>query len=185
MKWSQEEIRTFAYLYSAADWALEQAEAAEDRQMFPSMHTILSSIHCLEAFANHLGPRYFGEKWDRKGSELSRPKEKLKALLEELGISLSEVQKEYDSYILGLNVRKQLTHGKTHESSDRGRSGFCPGSIVSKTRPDWEKQCEPKTARRVFEAVTMIIETLGEASGEGKFCWAVLGRGVGWEEHKG
>jgi len=117
MNWDHREIRTFAYLHSAADWAVEQAEAVSDRQMFPSMHAILASVHCLEAFTNHLGPRYFGDRWDTKEANLATPKDKLKALLAHCRINLEDVQSAYDSYMLGLGIQKELTHGRTHEIS--------------------------------------------------------------------
>ena len=81
MTWDHEEVRTFAYLHSAADWAVEQAESTQDRQMFPSMHAILTSVHCIEAFTNHLGPRVFADRWDTKEANLATPRDKLRALL--------------------------------------------------------------------------------------------------------
>ena len=97
MNWVYEEIRTFAYLHAAAAWALQQADSAKDRQMFASMHAILASVHCLEAFTNHLGPRYFGEEWDTREANLKAPREKLKALLDHFDIPVADVQADYDS----------------------------------------------------------------------------------------
>jgi hypothetical protein len=182
MNWDHQEIRTFAYLHSAADWAVEQAEAASDRQMFPSMHAILASVHCLEAFTNHLGPRYFEGEWDTRDANLAAPKEKLKALLAQCRIELGDIRSEYDSYMLGLGVRKELTHGRTHEISKGKSRQFVEGSAVSATPPQWQKHCNPETAKRVFEAVTRLVERLGEASGEGKYCYRILGRGFGGPE---
>lgn len=182
MNWNHQEIRTFAYLHSAAEWAVEQAEFASDRQMFPSMHAILASVHCLEAFTNHLGPRYFGCDWDTGEANLATPKEKLKALLRQYTIELKDVQSEYDSYMLGLGVRKELTHGRTHEVSKGKSPLFTEGSTISATLPQWQRHCTAKTAKRVFEAVTRLIERLGKKSGEGQYCWGVLGHGVGWQE---
>ncbi len=181
MKLDQEDIRTFAYLHSAADWALEQAEASRDQSMFPSMHTILASVHSLEAFTNHIGPRYLGDRWDTKEAKLVAPKEKLRALLGELAIDLKNIQSDYDSYVLGLQIRKQLTHGRTHEIIKGKAPQKYEGSVVSPSLPDWRRLCEPKTARRVFEAVTALLERLGEASGEGRLCWGTLGGGSGWQ----
>lgn len=180
MKLTHEEIRTFAYLHSAADWALEQAESAEKNEMFPSMHTILASVHSIEAFTNHIGPRYFDDKWDDASAKLSSPKDKIRALLEELKIPLSDIQPEYDSYMLGLNIRKELVHGRTHEKNKTGNHIFNQGSKVSSTFPQWHRKCDPETARRIFEAVTTLLELMGEACGEGRKCWGILGHGIGW-----
>ena len=182
MNFDQEDIRTFAYLHSAAEWALEQAETSRDRCMFPSMHAVLASVHCLEAFTNHIGPRYFGDKWDKKDEQLSASKEKLRALLTELHIDLSDVQPEYDSFVLALHIRKQLTHGRTHEIVKGNACKRHEGSVVAGSYPDWHRHCEPRTARRVFEAVTTLVERLGEASGEGRLCWGILGSGFGWQK---
>lgn len=181
MEIDYEEIRTFAYLHSAAAWALDQAEAKHDCAMFPSMHAILASVHCLEAFANHLGPTYFEAKWDTKEAALATPREKLRALLAELRIDLTEVRSAYDTYVLALSIRKQLTHGRTHEVSRAKETQFVEGSTVSSSLPNWHRHCEPKTARRVFEAVTLLVERMGEASGEGRLCWGILGHGFGWQ----
>lgn len=181
MKLEQEDIRTFAYLKHAAEWALEQAESSKDCSMFSSMHTILASIHCLEAFTNHIGPRFFGDQWDTKEANLAAPKEKLRALLRKLNIDLTNVQSQYDSFVLGLQIRKQLTHGRTHEIIKGNAPQRYEGSIVSHSYPDWHRLCEPKTARRIFEAVTELVEQLGEASGEGRLCWGILGSGFGWQ----
>ncbi len=69
MNWVYEEIRTFAYLHAAAAWALQQADSAKDRQMFASMHAILASVHCLEAFTNHLGPPIFRRRMGHEKSQ--------------------------------------------------------------------------------------------------------------------
>ena len=50
------------------------------------------------------------------------------------------------------------------------------------SQPCWHRHCEPKTARRVFDAVTSLVERLGEASGDGSFCWGILGHGFGWQK---
>ena len=124
---------------------------------------------------NHLGPGYFSERWDRKGRDgLNAPKEKLKALLGFFDIPIADVQSDYASYILGLRIRDQLVHGRTHETSK--------GDGVRAQTPltNWIGHCEPHTAKRVFDAVTALIERLGEASGEGRFCWGVFGHGTGW-----
>ncbi len=180
--WDHQEIRTFAYLHSAADWAVEQAQSVEEGQMFPSMHAILTSVHCMEAFTNHLGPSVFGEDWDKKEASLAAPKEKLRALLCHYRIEIADIQSEYNSYMIGLGIRKALTHGRTHEINRGKTHQMVEGSAVSATPPDWQKHCNPRTANRVFNAVTLIVERLGEASGEGKYCWAVLGSGYGWQE---
>jgi hypothetical protein len=182
MNLNHEDIRTFAYLHSAAEWALEQAEASRDRCMFPSMHAILASVHCIEAFTNHIGPRYFSDRWDRKDAHLATPKEKLRALLTKLGIDLAAVQSEYDSFVLALQIRKQLTHGRTYEIVKGNSCKRYEGSVVSGSHPDWHRLCEPRTARRVFEAVTAIIERMGEASKEGRLCWGIFGGGFGWKK---
>jgi hypothetical protein len=72
MNWVKEQIRTFAFLHYAAEWALKQAESATEDQIYPSMHAILASVHCLEAFTNHLGPHCFGDKWDTRKANLAR-----------------------------------------------------------------------------------------------------------------
>jgi hypothetical protein len=173
-----EEVRTFAYLHAAAGWALEQAESSRDCCMFPSIHAILASVHCLEAFANHLGPRYLGEvKWDKRAANLESPNEKIKALLDRLQIPLAEVQADYDSYMLGLRIRKTLTHGRTHEINKGHIPQLVEGSVVSSAHPEWHRLCAPKTARRVFEAVTALIDRMAESSGDGRGCWGILGRG--------
>lgn len=182
MDWDRQEIRTFAYLHSAAYWALEQAEKEVDEQMFPSMHAIFASVHCLEAFTNHIGPRYFGDRWDKREAKLQTPKDKLKALLTHFQISLKEVQIAYDTYFLGLHIRKELTHGRTHEISRGGAIQTVAGSTTAASLPTWHRRCEKTTARQVFDAVTSLLERLGEASGEGRYCWGILGHGTGWQQ---
>ena len=178
MHWDKEQIRTFAFLHSAADWALEQAESAT-KKVFPSMHAILASVHCLEAFTNHLGPRYFGDKWDTREANLAKPNEKLRALFAHFQVNVADVQTYYDSYVLALEIRNELAHGRTHEISKGKDSQFVDGRKVTSTCPKWRAHCNPETANRVFEAVTCLLEKLGEASGEGKYCYYLLEQGYG------
>ena len=184
MQWVNEQIRTFSFLYSAAGWALEQAELATEHQIYPSMHAILASVHCLEAFTNHLGPRYFGEKWDTREANLVTPKEKLRALFDKCQINVADadVKTAYDSYNLALGIRKELVHGRTHEISKKNDSQVVDGRIVTSTYPEWRIHCKPTTAKRVFEAVTFLLEKLGEASDEGKYCYKLLEQGNGYSE---
>lgn len=184
MHWVKEQIRTFSYLHYAAEWALNQAESVTEDQIYPSMHAILASAHCLEAFTNHLGPRYFADKWDTREANLAAPKEKLRALFGKLQINVADVQTDYDSYMLAVRIRNALTHGRTHEISKVNESQFVDGRIVTSTFPEWRKCCEPKNARRVFEAVTCLLKKLGEASGEGRDCADILALGYGWSEAK-
>jgi hypothetical protein len=179
MNWVKEQIRTFAFLHYAAEWALKQAESATEDQIYPSMHAILASVHCLEAFTNHLGPHCFGDKWDTRKANLATHKEKLRALFDFYKINVAEVQTAYDSYILALRIRKALTHGRTHEIWKENDSQLVDGRIVTSTYPEWHKCCEPKTAQRVFEAVTLLLENLGEKSGEGRYCADLLAQGYG------
>ncbi|MCP9473476.1 MAG: hypothetical protein NNA30_12150 [Nitrospira sp.] len=181
MRWDHEYIRTFVFLHYAAEWALEQAEVSYERTVFPSLFAILASIFTLEAFMNHIGPRYFPKKWDRKDENLAAPQTKLRALLRVLKIDLITVREQYESFHLGLKIRKQLTHGRTHEIIKGNALPRYEGSVVSSTPPEWSRLCEPRTARRVFEAVKDLLERLGEASGEGKYCWGILGGGSGWQ----
>lgn len=174
------EIRTYAYLHSSADWAVEQAEAAEDREMFPSMHALLASIFSLEAFLNHIGPKYFPETWNVKGSGLQSPTEKLGSILSRLGIEKSTLQKEYDDFALVVRVRDDLVHGRTSEVSQDKQLQMRPGSRLHSVEPEWLRVSTPKVARRVFESITRLIECIGDASGEGRLCWGKMGSGFRW-----
>ena len=181
MHWDKEQIRTFAFLHSAADWALEQAESAT-KKVFPSMHAILASVHCLEAFTNHIGPCSFGVNWDTREANLHSPKEKLRSLFDKFKINIADVQGAYDAYMLALRIRKELTHGRTHEICKGMVSQFIDGREVTSTVPEWHKHCNPRTAKSIFDAVTDLLEELGHASGEGRYCWKLLAQGNGYPE---
>jgi len=180
MKRNHQVINTYAYLIYGASWAVEQAEATEEDSMYPSMHAILSSIYALEAFANHIGPRLFGDKWDNPECQLRSIKEKYRALLKEFSISLDDVLKEWNLIMLGLTIRKQLTHGRTHEVITHESNQDVDGSEISTTTPDWIRHCNPQTARKVYEAALSLIRRLGAASGEGDLCWGTMGYGRVW-----
>lgn len=159
------EVKTFAYLVSAAQCALDAARAQESGSFYMSMHAILASVHSVEAYLNHLGPRYFND-WDEPNSGLRAPKDKFEALRKKLQIEVKFYSSFYDEYLIGLDIRDDLVHGTTHNLKGKWVSNQHGVGSGAALKTEWEKRCNPKTAGRIFDGSTKLINVLGEACGE-------------------
>ncbi|MDA3925767.1 MAG: hypothetical protein PF904_13800 [Kiritimatiellae bacterium] len=209
LKYQREQINTYGHLLEAARWALScaapQHEAPEDFNAgnvayYSSMHTILASVFFLEAYMNHVGPRFFGDKWDNNPTNwppgdlqqeahrqpkrwekkgLRKTKDKLKGLIEELKLDIRCENPEYLSFILAMQIRDQLVHGRTYEICDPKLSRI-KGNRVVEVHPEWEKHCNPEMARQIFAAAESIADKIAKACGEERVCYQQLGNGSGW-----
>lgn len=179
-----EQIRTFSYLHSAAEWAVETAEGSRDKEMFPSMLAILATAAFIEAFMNHLGPCFFNDKWDSTKANLRDPSDKVKALLAHLSISVSSVRPSYDAFSLCLRMRNSIVHGRTHEVSRTGQPRRSPGAVLSKAKPEWLRLCTPKKARHLLSKAEHLVEVMAESAGISRLCYMMLGSGFGWMDRK-
>ena len=170
---------TYVYLFQAARWAIEQAESGKELSDYPSMHSILASVHCIEAFLNTLGPQYFGTKWDTPG--YNTPKEKIRAVLSHFGLKPADIQQQYDRYMLAIQIRDELVHGRTHEiSRQTAKIQREIGSVQTNTDPLWLRHCHVKPARLIYDDIIYLIEYFLEKSGQSKYRLEFFSYGDGW-----
>ncbi|MDD5521601.1 MAG: hypothetical protein PHI84_12350 [Kiritimatiellae bacterium] len=170
-----ESIHTYAYLYHAAKWVSEVPDKRENPLRYSSMLSILASAFSLEAYMNHLGPRYF-PKWDKDG--LRSPNEKIDALMEKLKVDKVKHRSQFDSYMLALRIRESLVHGRTHEVHKKATYVFNPGSKIGSTQPEWKRKSTKRDALMILNGVADLMHTLSKAAGDEPWPYHTFGKGI-------
>ena len=156
-------VHTHAYLHHAAYWALERAEAKREGSFHFSMFAILGAIHAIEAYMNHLGQSRFSN-WNSRG--LRSPKDKFKALRKNFRLETKSYESDYQRYLIGLVMRDKLVHGRTEYLKGEWSSELSENHMLDILSTNWEKLCNPKDARKIFEACERLIRTLARGAGE-------------------
>ena len=156
-------VRTYAYLDHAAYWALEKAETEQEGSFFSSMFAILGAVHAVEAYLNHLGRPLFPD-WDKPG--LRTPREKFTALRTRYGLEPERYKKDYAAYLIGLDVRDDLVHGRTEWLAGEWSSQRAENRTMDVLKTNWEKRGNPREARKVFEACEGLMDALAKGSGD-------------------
>jgi hypothetical protein len=155
-------VHTYAYLYFAADWALEKAEQTEDGSLFSSMFAILGAVHAVEAYMNHLGQPLFPD-WDTRHHR--RPKDKFAALRKHYNLNKTDFEPSYQTYLVGLQIRDQLVHGRTEQLAGEWSSELPEHRTLDVLKANWEERCNPKWARKILKACEALMSVLGRAAG--------------------
>ena len=118
-------IYTYNYLYSAAEWALEQAENTQEGNFYNYMISIILSAFCIEAYLNHVGGLVLSY-WDdeiKKGLSIQN---KLKIVCSHINFVPDFSQRPFQSFTQIMKFRNLLAHAETETIHFKEKpSTFC------------------------------------------------------------
>lgn len=160
---AEREIRTYAYLCTAAYDALEKASNIKEGSLYQTMSSLIFSAFALEAYLNHVGEKKL-EFWN--DIERIKPLSKLRVLYVYLGLDFDTSKRPIQTVIQVFKFRNFMAHGKTEKVEGKGTIKTpTRNSAENLVEAEWEKFCNQKEAERAFEDVKIIIKTLCEAAG--------------------
>lgn len=171
---SMRRILTYVYLYSAAEWALEQAELTEEGRFYNCMSSNILSAFCIEAYLNHISSELLPY-WDdevRKG--ISTPN-KLKIICYHLNLTPDFSHRPFQSFKHILKFRNLTAHGTSVNISSQEIQTVHDGEQVKYPKTWWEKQSNLVIAKRWLADTESIITQIHETAGKGRYPFAVLG----------
>jgi hypothetical protein len=168
-------IFTYAYLFMAAQHALEHAEASEAGRFYDCMSAIMFCAFTLEAYFNHLGKQTFNS-WDIIERKLG-PKEKLSLLLDILKHKADYSRRPFQTLKDIFRFRDALAHGKTEEVHYEGPQYLSSGERPSSPDLFWESCCTIAYVKRVIEDTELMIEELHNKAGLYAPALGILGEG--------
>ena len=170
---SNRTVLTYGYLYNAADWALEQAEATEEGRFYNCMSTIVLSAFCIEAYLNHLGSKLLPY-WDDEIKKDISTANKLKIVCHHLGLTADFSRRPFQSFKLIMKFRNLVAHGSTVMLSEKGRQTLRDGERVKHPQTWWENQCKLATAKRWLADTESIVTQIHEAAEMGTHPFVLL-----------
>ncbi len=163
---SERSVYTHAYLYSAAAWALEQAEASEEGRFYNCMSSIILSAFCMEAYLNHIGSELLPY-WDdeiKKGLSIQN---KLKIVCHHVNLVPDFSRRPFQSFKQIVKFRNLLAHAMTEKISEKGTQTIRNGERVKHPETWWEKQSRLQIAKRWLDDTKAIIFAIHNATDKG------------------
>jgi hypothetical protein len=140
----------FLHLKDCAHFHLKESENPDRNTFHASMSCIVFSALTLEAFLNYAGSCVF-DFWEELERHLT-PINKLNVICSQLRIPTDFSSRPFQSFEKAVNLKHYLNQGKIDSYSRASAS-------VSK-RTEWEKQCIPAEARKVYDDMLQIMDTL-------------------------
>jgi hypothetical protein len=140
-------IKTYVYLFNAARLSIKDAdvEKKEEIAFYNCMTSIVFLAFCIEAYLNHMGEEKI-QHWEDDFESL-RPIAKLRLIMSEHG-EVDFSRRPFQSFSDIFSFRNQLAHGKTVFAFEKH-----PKEPLAK----WEKLCNVKDAKRLFDDTEKII----------------------------
>lgn len=174
------EVRSYAYLFSAARMQLELAEGQEAGCFYTSMGCLVFSAFFVEAYVNHAGPKHVPE-WPTTRQEERRryftPWKKLKLLLSHSQFNQNTSQRPFSSYRRLLGFRDSVAHARTEVLTHSGRLLRSEELWANFPQASWEKLCNPKDARQYFKDAEAIVRALASVLEPGTNPFMVMSTG--------
>lgn len=170
------EVRTYAHLYHAAAYALEEAEKSEEGSFYKVMTSLTFSAFTLEAFFNHAGQECVSY-W----TEIERitPLQKLKVLYDIADITYDKSKRPIQTVIEVFKFRNFMAHGRTEHlifDTNINKKELDPGENIIDTK--WEQFCNLKEAQRALADVEAIIDSLAKELNLGDYPLYSFGGGT-------
>ncbi len=163
---SARSVHTHAYLYSAAEWVLEQAEGTEEGRFYNCMSSIILSAFCIEAYLNCIGSELLPY-WDdevRKGLSIQN---KLKIVCHHVNLAPDFSRRPFQSFKQIVKFRNLLAHAVTENISEKGTQMVRNGERVKHPETWWEKHSKLQIAKRWLADTESIINAIHDATGKG------------------
>jgi hypothetical protein len=165
-----------AYLHSASRFALEHAEQDVEGQTYNLIHAIISTAFFVEAYLNFLGVRQIPN-WDKTERSLS-PMEKYKLLCDHLGMETGKGGKVYQAFQQVFEFRNLMAHGRTETVCGVWIEPADLRGLRRQPETGWEKLCNVRMARRLFECSEKLVLSLHQKAGFNDDPFGSLGHGM-------
>ncbi len=151
-------VVAYVDLYHAAKFSVERAENSDEPEFYNCLSALLFCAFCLESYLNHIGRAYF-ENWQKDLEKLS-PHAKLRLIaVERMRAKPDFSRRPFQSFNQLFKFRNSLVHGKTETVSYVAMFDDVV-SPAKKPLADWEKICDLKHAKRLFQDMKEIIQVL-------------------------
>ena len=173
---SERSVYTYAYLYIAADWALEQAEGTEEGRFYNCMSSIILSAFCIEAYLNHIGSKPLPY-WDDEVKKDLSIQNKLKIICHHLNLVLDFSRRPFQSFKQIMKFRNLVAHATSEKISDQETQIIRDGEQVKYPETFWEKHSNLQITKQWLADTKSIITTIHKAAGEGNIPFAMLSIG--------
>jgi len=169
-------VHTYAYLHTAAEWALEQAEGNEEgglRRLFNCMSSIILSAFCIEAYLNHIGSKFLPY-WDdevKKGLSINN---KFKIICHHFNLSPDYSRRPFHSLREIIKYRNLMAHAITEKIS------LQVAQVARLKRANypqtwWGEHTNLKTAKRWLKDTESMITEINKAAGERDYLTFIFG----------
>ncbi|MFC1989380.1 hypothetical protein ACFLVW_02270 [Chloroflexota bacterium] len=170
---STRDITFYAYLNSAAQWALEQAEGTEEGRFYNCMSSIMLSAFCIEAYLNYIGSEIIPY-WDEDVKQNINTPNKLKILCHHLNLAPDFSRRPFQSFKHITKYRNIIAHGTSVKISDQSTQTVRDGEKVKYPKTWWEEQSNLIFAKRWLADTESIIIAIHEAAGKGSIPFGIL-----------
>lgn len=158
-------VLTYVFLKSAAKNHLATAESIEDGQLYSCMSSLVFSAFTLEAYLNHIGTELFHD-WENFERDYS-PRGKLDLICNKLELAPDFSALPYQSFDRVFKLRNLLAHGRTTEVSGSWKEHPAYEKKTIQLDSDWQKECVPTIARRVYDDMVAIVNQIHKQAGHG------------------
>lgn len=171
---AQRTVIMHTYLHSAAHFALKNAEKNGVGQTYDHIHAITSTAFFVEAYLNFLGEQQIPD-WSK--SELLAPMKKYTLICAHLGMDTGKGGKVYHAFKQAIDFRNLMAHGRTETVQGAWVESADIEGLKRQPEAGWEKLCNIKMARRLFEGSEKLVRSLHQKAGFEDDPFATLGHG--------
>jgi hypothetical protein len=147
----------FLYLKECAQFHLRESESNQGNLFHSSMSCIIFSAFTMEAFLNYIGSCVF-DFWDELERHLTSVN-KLNVICSQLQIHSDFSDRPFQSFVKAFNLKHYLNQGKIDSYASTVHltsTGSAP------EQPEWEKQCNPREARQIYDDMLQIMRILDQ-----------------------
>ena len=146
----------FLHLRECARFHLRESEGAEQNTFHSSLSCIIFSAFTLEAFLNYAGSCAF-DFWDELERHLTSIN-KLNIICSQLKIDTDFSDRPFQSLEQAFNLKHYLNQGRIDSYS---KTISLASAASASGQAEWEKQCNPGQARKIYDDTLRVMEILG------------------------
>lgn len=155
-------VLPFLYLRQCAGFHLQESERTEQNPFHSAMSCIIFSAFTMEAFLNYVGSCVF-DFWDELERHLTSVN-KINVICSQLKIRPDFSDRPFQSLEQAFNLKYYLNQGRIDSYS---RTISLSSAASACGQDEWEKQCNPADARKIYDDMLQVMDILGrEIEGE-------------------